>query len=201
MKSPLNHSASAGKNPGVPPKLKSFNVLTRKLSSTVLKGILSLAVFSTILSFAPKVLALQVGDRGTDVYNLQVALGISADGIYGPQTYQAVIEYQQICGLRVDGIAGPETLSSLAAGSCLGFRPILPDLPIGPYVVVVPGDDATVLAQVRRVVPSAEIDGSNRGSFINAGGYSSRSGADDISDELKNLGIPARVEYRPTRIN
>ena len=42
-----------------------------------------------------------------------VALGISADGIYGPQTRAAVRRYQRNQGLAVDGIAGPATLSSL----------------------------------------------------------------------------------------
>jgi peptidoglycan hydrolase-like protein with peptidoglycan-binding domain len=50
---------------------------------------------------------------GSSVSALQSALGIPADGIYGPQTRAAVRRYQRNQGLAVDGIAGPATLSSL----------------------------------------------------------------------------------------
>jgi cell wall-associated NlpC family hydrolase len=49
---------------------------------------------------------------------LQRGLGISADGVYGPQTRRAVRAYQAAHGLTVDGIAGPQTLGALGiAGS------------------------------------------------------------------------------------
>ncbi len=50
---------------------------------------------------------------GSSVSALQSALGIPADGVYGPQTRRAVRKYQRNQGLAVDGIAGPATLSSL----------------------------------------------------------------------------------------
>jgi resuscitation-promoting factor RpfB len=51
--------------------------------------------------------------RGSGVVALQQALGIPADGIYGPQTRRAVIAFQRAHGLMVDGIAGPQTLGAL----------------------------------------------------------------------------------------
>jgi hypothetical protein len=50
---------------------------------------------------------------GTTVAALQRALGIPADGIYGPQTRRAVRRFQRANGLDVDGIAGPQTLAAL----------------------------------------------------------------------------------------
>jgi peptidoglycan hydrolase-like protein with peptidoglycan-binding domain len=50
---------------------------------------------------------------GGTVAALQKALGISADGIYGPQTRRAVRAFQRKHGLTVDGIAGPRTLAAL----------------------------------------------------------------------------------------
>ena len=54
-----------------------------------------------------------VRESGSTVKELQRALHISADGIYGPQTKRAVRRYQRSHGLTVDGIAGRETLRSL----------------------------------------------------------------------------------------
>jgi lysozyme family protein len=50
---------------------------------------------------------------GSTVKALQRALGIPADGIYGPQTRRAVRRFQRANGLAVDGIAGPQTLAAL----------------------------------------------------------------------------------------
>ena len=50
---------------------------------------------------------------GSTVKALQRALGIPADGIYGPQTRRAVKRFQRRNGLVVDGIAGPQTLAAL----------------------------------------------------------------------------------------
>ena len=47
------------------------------------------------------------------VVALQSKLGVSADGIYGPQTRAAVRRFQARNGLTVDGIAGPQTLNAL----------------------------------------------------------------------------------------
>jgi peptidoglycan hydrolase-like protein with peptidoglycan-binding domain len=50
---------------------------------------------------------------GGTVTALQSALGITADGIYGPQTRRAVRRFQRAHGLAVDGVAGPATLAAL----------------------------------------------------------------------------------------
>jgi peptidoglycan hydrolase-like protein with peptidoglycan-binding domain len=54
-----------------------------------------------------------VRSAGSSVTALQKALGIPADGIYGPQTRRAVRRFQRANGLTVDGIAGPQTLAAL----------------------------------------------------------------------------------------
>jgi peptidoglycan hydrolase-like protein with peptidoglycan-binding domain len=61
--------------------------------------------------------SLKKGSRGPRVRKLQRALGIPADGIFGPGTKRAVKRYQRRRGLTVDGIAGPQTLSALGVGS------------------------------------------------------------------------------------
>lgn len=53
----------------------------------------------------------------TPTTTIQSKLGISADGIYGPQTTQAVKDFQAKNGLTVDGIVGPQTLAKLMGTS------------------------------------------------------------------------------------
>jgi peptidoglycan hydrolase-like protein with peptidoglycan-binding domain len=54
-----------------------------------------------------------VKSAGSTVAALQSALGITPDGVYGPNTRRAVRNYQRNQGLVVDGIAGPVTLAHL----------------------------------------------------------------------------------------
>jgi hypothetical protein len=56
---------------------------------------------------------LKRGDHGRSVRKLQAALGIAADGVFGPQTERAVKRFQKRKGLTVDGIVGPQTREEL----------------------------------------------------------------------------------------
>ncbi len=56
---------------------------------------------------------LKRGLKGAPVKRMQEALGIGADGDFGPGTEKAVREFQKANGLAVDGIAGPDTFSAM----------------------------------------------------------------------------------------
>lgn len=56
---------------------------------------------------------LRIGSRGDTVRWLQEQLNLVVDGIYGPETYAAVVKYQQQFELFTDGIAGPNTLGHI----------------------------------------------------------------------------------------
>lgn len=56
---------------------------------------------------------LRRGDRNEDVKALQRALGIVADGDFGPKTEATVKTFQEAHGLMADGIAGPQTLAAI----------------------------------------------------------------------------------------
>lgn len=56
---------------------------------------------------------LRRGLQGEPVRILQEHLGITADGVFGQATYNAVIEFQNANGLSADGIAGPDTFYAM----------------------------------------------------------------------------------------
>src|SRR5690349_12841998 len=56
---------------------------------------------------------LRRGLTGEPVRILQEKLGVDADGIFGPGTEAALLEYQQQNGLSADGIAGPDTFTTM----------------------------------------------------------------------------------------
>ena len=63
--------------------------------------------------------AIAWGSRGSDVIRIQQRLRQygymdgPADGIYGQETYDAVIWFQRKNGLKADGVVGPATLAAL----------------------------------------------------------------------------------------
>lgn len=56
---------------------------------------------------------LRRGCRGEGVKIMQKALGITADGIFGPGTERALKAWQAKNGLTADGVAGPKTFEKL----------------------------------------------------------------------------------------
>ena len=56
---------------------------------------------------------LRKGSKGEGVKMMQEALGIGADGDFGPGTERALKAWQAANGLVADGIAGPKTLEKL----------------------------------------------------------------------------------------
>ena len=76
---------------------------------------------------------LRVGSKGAQVQCLQAALGLTADGSFGPKTKAAVVSFQTAHGLTADGVFGPmsraawqgASAGTLPAGctSTAGFSP------------------------------------------------------------------------------
>jgi cell wall-associated NlpC family hydrolase len=58
---------------------------------------------------------LKLGSRGPAVARVQRALGIRADGDFGPKTKRAVRAFQKRHGLFADGVVGPRTRKALFA--------------------------------------------------------------------------------------
>ena len=60
---------------------------------------------------------VRLGSTGSAVRSVQQALGITADGVFGPQTLGAVEGFQRSHGLAVDGVVGPQTWNALRGGA------------------------------------------------------------------------------------
>jgi cell wall-associated NlpC family hydrolase len=59
---------------------------------------------------------LRIHSRGPEVVAAQQALGVTADGEFGPITRSAVESFQRAHGLEVDGVIGPITAAALGLG-------------------------------------------------------------------------------------
>ena len=71
-------------------------------------------------------LPLSAGSQGALVSQVQRALSVGVDGIFGPETDSAVRRFQYSSKLQVDGIVGPATWSALfgsSAGATGGDAP------------------------------------------------------------------------------
>jgi putative chitinase len=58
-------------------------------------------------------MTLKLGSEGEEVKKLQAAIGVNADGKFGPGTQTALKAWQQKNGLDADGIAGQKTLEKM----------------------------------------------------------------------------------------
>ena len=106
---------------------------------------------------------LREGSTGTGVRVLQYILSmlsaydpifdaVAIDGIFGPNTRQAVETYQRIAGLSVDGVVGEDTWNSLKlAYSKLSevFTPTIPLFPLQPNQNLVLGSESAAVQQVQ----------------------------------------------------
>jgi hypothetical protein len=66
---------------------------------------------------------LRKGAKGAAVRALQRALGVSADGVFGPRTRARLVAFQASRGLVPTGVTGDWTWRELGAGTALPERP------------------------------------------------------------------------------
>lgn len=65
---------------------------------------------------------LDRGDTGGHVKDVQAELGVATDGIFGPVTEAAVMQFQRKHGLAVDGVVGPNTWAELRGGGSFNYN-------------------------------------------------------------------------------
>ncbi len=77
---------------------------------------------------------LKKGCRGDDVKTLQRALNLSPDGVFGPLTEKAVIEFQRKHSLDADGIVGAKTWAALGVTDSRCIDPSVVYLPLSVHI-------------------------------------------------------------------
>ena len=98
-------------------RIRRRRLRTRGGALSLAAVVLCVAVAGAGLASAGSVPAMGKGDRGPSVVKLQKKLGITADGIFGPETSRAVQRFQRRRGLPADGVVGPDTAKALGLGA------------------------------------------------------------------------------------
>ena len=147
------------------------------------------------------------GDRITpnssreDVRILQRVLrtfgfNITADGVYGARTEQAIRTYERTADLPVDGIADRATLLDMGfTDGGRGGNPSAADSSRssrGRYVAAIIANPSE-LTTIQRDFPNATVERSNLGEYVSLGRFFARSDADAWVDLADELGYEARV--------
>ena len=140
---------------------------------------------------------ISVGDRGENVRALQERLGqlgyfkAFPDGYFSEYTRSSVIAFQQNYQLNPTGVVDSQTWQVLGLnGSPVANRPSN-----NRYVVVVPIYNNDTLNIVRQYVPNAFPAESRLGNYVNAGAFTDRTQAEQLSRDLRSRGLDARVDY------
>jgi putative chitinase len=95
---------------------------------------------------------LKIGSKGEDVKKLQLKLGLSSDGVFGPGTAAAVKKWQSENGLDSDGIVGDGTW-----GKMFGVETIKEDKIIIPTVVNVSSVGGLKIDKLKGHIPDSVI--------------------------------------------
>ena len=86
----------------------------------------------------------KVGSRGDEVVKIQKAVGVSADGVYGTKTKEAVAVWQRAHGLTADGIVGYKTWVAM-------FGEDMPSKAVADGVVYLPLNEHIKMLQNRDI--------------------------------------------------
>lgn len=116
------------------------------------------------------------------------------DGIIGPQTRQAIREFQRDRDIFADGRLDRETLEELGVR-----RAVARNRPLS-YVVIVPGsenelDDVRQCLRLRVGSVNFRTD-SRLGNYVQTGAFPDYNRAESQSEFLRSCGLDARVVYR-----
>lgn len=121
------HTAVNYEDPNPDPKVTLLEGVDLQLASSTGAALAGMAIAAAVVVGTPDhakaASAIAPGASGEAVTHVQKALGISADGQYGPKTTAAVMDFQIRQGLKqVDGTVGKET--AIALGLDEKYQPV-----------------------------------------------------------------------------
>ena len=87
----------------------------------------ALAALVSVVAFMAGATVAEAKPSKATVIAVQKKLGVTADGVIGPQTRRAVRRFQRRKGLAVDGVIGPETLRALGLNARKASTPEDPE--------------------------------------------------------------------------
>jgi peptidoglycan hydrolase-like protein with peptidoglycan-binding domain len=143
---------------------------------------------------------LSVGDSGDNVKAVQERLlqigfyNTNPDGYFSENTRSYVYAFQQYARLNPTGVVDWQTWQALG----LNTSPVVnrsSATNTNRYVVVVPIHNSDTLNKVRQYLPNSVVEKSGRGDYVNAGAFSDRAQAENLSKQLRSYGFDARVDY------
>jgi peptidoglycan hydrolase-like protein with peptidoglycan-binding domain len=109
MQGKLGVTADGIFGPGTETALKEY----QKAHGLQVDGVAGPDTFTQMGLF--ELVLLRPGTSGETVKKLQQALGVTADGHFGPGTQKALRDFQTKNGLDADGLAGPATLAKMTS--------------------------------------------------------------------------------------
>ena len=108
LQSKLGVTADGIFGPGTETALKDY----QKKHGLLVDGVAGPDTFAQMGLY--ELVLLAPGTAGKSVKKLQLALGVTADGRFGPATQKALRDFQAKNGLDADGLAGPATLAKMS---------------------------------------------------------------------------------------
>ncbi|MBD2494586.1 peptidoglycan-binding protein [Nostoc sp. FACHB-280] len=155
-------------------------------------------VWTARYSNQPTRVVLSMGAKGENVKAVQTRLSElgyfnrSLDGMFGEYTKAAVVAFQKEYRLNPTGKVDAQTWQALGFDNSVALnRPVSSRY----YVAAVPMKNSDTLDKVRRFVPNAFPDVSMSGNYVNAGAFSDRSVAENLTKMLRSKGLNAKVQF------
>ncbi|BBD62223.1 peptidoglycan-binding domain 1 [Nostoc sp. HK-01] len=146
----------------------------------------------------PSRTVIAMGAKGENVKAVQERLSQlgyfnrSLDGVFGEYTKNSVLEFQKDYRLNPTGKVDGQTWQALGFDNSVATnRPVSNRY----YVAAVPMQNSDTLDKVRRFVPNAFPDMSMSGNYVNAGAFSDRSVAENLTKMLRSKGLNAKVQF------
>ena len=152
--------------------------------------------------------SVKKGDVGNDVAVIQLNLGVTVDGNFGPKTHKAAVAWQEKYGLDpVDGIVGPDTQQSILVEKSAAAAKAH-NLPSGILKSIAFNESGWILAAAGRHAGDAGWD---VGAYMRASGAnfptpnstrnyfnvekSAEWTANHLAQTKANLGVPVNSQY------